>query len=203
MKERPILFSGEMVKAISANSKTQTRRSIKPQPVKGKPWKDWIIDPEIMDLPTAYCPYGIVGDRLWVRETFWQPPEITSYMLRLGADTWPDVLYQADDPDNLELIAWGWKKKPSIHMPKKFARIWLEITGIRIERLHDISYKDVFAEGVQIRNFDLFGDSDHREKVAVAHFKNLWNSINFKKYPWSSNPWVWKVEFAQCRIKTP
>jgi len=69
MKERPIIFGTWAIPKILDGSKTQTRRVVKPQPILGKPWKNWTIDPETMDLPTAYCPYGIKQDRLWVRET--------------------------------------------------------------------------------------------------------------------------------------
>jgi len=196
MKHRPIIFSTPMVKAILDGRKTQTRRVMNPQPVLGKPWKDWIVDPDVMDLPTAYCPYGIKQDRLWVKETWaW----IDNSEFDFDAESY--VEYRADNPGakypgewpeeeargNPEAPKW----KSSIHMPKKHARIWLEITGVRVERLQDISDEDVLHEGFRMDNVSIF------RLGYKGAFAELWDSINKKKHPWSSNDWVWVLEFRK------
>ena len=119
------------------------------------------------------CPYGQAGDHLWVRETFWKH--------ETGA-----IFYKADN-DNIRN---GEKFKPSIFMPRSASRITLEITNIRVERLQEISNEDSLSEGIAIPD----------EPVHFApreYFKILWNNINSKKYPWSSNPWVWVIEFKK------
>lgn len=170
MKERPIIFSTPMVQAILEGRKSQTRRVVKPQPTRliGTPPNKWPQDyPEL-------CPYGQLSDRLWVRET------------------WANVLfhkmfYKADDDRNLPK---GCKWKPSIHMFKMYARIWLEITNIRVERLQDISEGDAKAEGVEIGSSAMGHTFTH-----IEHYRALWNSINKKKHPWADNPWVWVINF--------
>lgn len=172
MKERPILFSGEMVRAILDGRKTQTRRVIKPQ---GEPYT-------IEDVDVLKCPYGIPGDRLWVRETF-------ADLRGMGfGHKWA---YRADTPEGSESdrirIGYGVRWKPSIHMPRWASRITLEITDIRVERVQDITYIDAKAEGVEYEK----GYTDPREAFAT-----LWNSINAKRdYGWAMNPWVWIIEF--------
>ena len=177
MEERPIIFSTPMVQAILDGRKTMTRRVVKPQPARSPYWTQYensgAFYPATLDAEPSVlkCPYGPVGDMLWVRETF-------------GFDPWhyleghDSILYRADQKiDSDYPIKW----KPSIHMPKKYARIWLEITGVRVERLKDLSPKDGIAEGVEHWSI----------------FPSLWDSINKKKYPWSSNVWVWVVEFRK------
>lgn len=184
MKERPIIFKTEMVRAILDGRKTQTRRVIKPQPIRaiGTPPNKWPQEyPEL-------CPYGQPGDRLWVRETWWKRPFRTQKMMIEGADTWPKCEYDATAHNPEELKEWEWKRKPSIHMPKKYARIWLEIINIRVEKLQDITEKDAKAEGVHsIWGFEYCH--------SLEAFYQLWDSINGKKHPWADNPWVWVVEF--------
>lgn len=175
MNEHPILFSGEMVKAILEGRKTQTRRIIKPQPT-----------PENVDtVSIAYCRYGFPGDRLWVREK-WQAQTH-------GGVWWHEVR------EHHELYNWAWTNPikpsydatpprwlPSIYMPKDACRIFLEIVNIRMERVQDISHEDVIAEGGPFGNS---GSSDE-------DFFILWNSINAKRgYSTNVNPWVWVIEF--------
>ena len=169
MKERPIIFNTEMVKAILEGRKTQTRRVIKPQP-------SGII------LVWEHCPYGQVGDRLWVRET-WNAghdgQSLPVFKAGLSADLTKEL--EADE-------LWsGWK--PSIHMPRWASRITLEITEIRVERLQEITEEDAKAEGCvkQIKDGLIF-DS------AIHEYSWLWDSLN-AKYPWESNPWVWVISF--------
>ena len=176
MKERPILFSGPMVRAILDGRKTQTRRVVKPQP-------DW-IRPRVSDDGIAHgycgsgptdgikCPYGTVGDRLWVRESWAKSGEV-------GDAT----EYRADNPDPI-----GAKWRPSIHMPRWASRIDLEITGIRVERLQEISERDAMAEGCEYLT----------NSVARSNFVKLWISINGQD-SWSANPWVWVIEFKRIK----
>jgi hypothetical protein len=204
--ERPILFSGSMVRAILNDSKTQTRRIVKPQPsadmkaayLDGD--SNWVFWSEPVGEEVAKqwyppgsdrgikCPYGKVGDRLWVRET-WRPAM---------SDSHECYAYKADDsyrcgykPES-EIDPSAVKWKPSIHMPRSVSRITLEITEIRIEQLQDISEEDAKAEGVPP-----FDWNDGWSLRPVPAFTKLWDSINGTKYPWSSNPWVWCMNFKR------
>lgn len=199
VKERPILFSTEMVKAILDEKKSQTRRVIKPQP---KPlegswlfWKykveDIETEPNSYASPqdmTPYCPYGQVGDRLWVRETF---IESKYFLNKDGSHS--RVWYKADDSEHIGVLNYPWK--PSIHMPRWASRITLEITDVRVERLQEITKDDCLKEGFNI----IQGNMD-RPSVRF-YFYNYWDSIVNKKYPfnwthtWKGNPWVWVISF--------
>ena len=180
--EKPILFSGEMVRAILAGRKTMTRRVM--------PGALWIapdgnlkyVDRRGIRPPLDACPYGKVGDTLWVRES-----------LHLGDDNvWR---YSADD----EIvccgeagIAWAHHKDghhcPSIHMPRWASRLTLPVTGVRVERLQDISEDEMLAEGIE-------SDPDIS---AWLKFASLWNSLNEARgYGWDENPWVWVIEFSR------
>jgi hypothetical protein len=169
MKERPILFSTPMVQAILEGRKTQTRRVIKPQP---EPLEDGFMLPLHPD-----CPYGYIGDRLWVRETF-----AYHHTGRL--------FYKADIP---VVCHKNWKWKPPIFMPRSASRITLEITDIRVERLQDITRSDIYAEGLIVPQEH---QEDYKEYLLNAWIE-LWDSINAKKHPWQSNPYVWVVEFKR------
>jgi len=183
MKERPILFSGEMVRATLNGLKTQTRRIIKPQPkLSDKITKITNMVPGFVDATGGEfrCPYGKVGDRLWVRETF--------VITGIGA-----CFYRADG--EIEVRDWVWR--PSIFMPREYSRISLEITNVRAERLQDISEEDAQAEGVRL-GFDWIDNLPVLPANFRAGFRLLWNSINTKRgYDWDSNPWVWVVEFRR------
>ena len=188
MKERPILFSGPMVRAILEGRKTQTRRVIKPQPTSDHglvfegiaPGKFGAVsDGEIT------CPYGTIGDRLWVKET--HHVRDAGYVDGTGRD----IVYKADDED----FPYGWT--PSIHMPRWASRINLEITGIRVERLQDISEEDAKAEGVGVHG-GWNADETEYGVNARGPFSRLWDSINAKRHPWASNPWVWVIEFRRA-----
>ena len=172
MKERPILFSCQMVRAILNGRKTQTRRVIKPQP---EPCGDGFL------LPLRpMCPYGWKGDILWVRETFC--PGSGIFDANSGE---PKIIhYKASPVFRGFSLPDGTNWKPSIHMPRKFARIFLKITNVRIERVHEITGADLFAEGIKK------GDG------GFGAFENLWNSINEKRgYGWDTNPYVWVIDF--------
>lgn len=204
IKYRPILFSTPMVQAINGGRKNQTRREVKPMSAafdvamnkdgSGK-WPRNLDEDErwISDMK---CPYGKVGDVLWVRETWIEAPEQC---------TWKNYSYKADYNSHLaELGKW----KPSIHMPKSACRIFLQITNIRLERLQDINEDDAIMEGVlkdielPMPNFkkELFYRDYTKETSgcsdAKSSFMTLWKSINGKE-SWDSNPWVWVIEFEK------
>ncbi len=216
MADRPILFSGPMIRALLAGTKTQTRRVVKPQPdvdarffdldvainMKGEPagLAAWFLESNDGGLPPVFCPYGQPGDRLWVRET-WRRDIDKADGARL-------VQYRADDAiveaprTYFDLPSPGWI--PSIHMPRWASRITLEVAGVRVERLQDISEADAQAEGITpLPNHPGRWLSDHRPGLnfpsAVAAYRDLWEQINGPE-SWSENPHVWVVEF---RLVTP
>ena len=196
MKFIPILFSTPMVQAILDGRKTMTRRTIKFP-------KGWVAEDNAWDwaalreyYPKWGCPYGQIGDVLWVRETF------RGIEQDFGS---PRYEYKATEKINL-IDKW----KPSLFMPKSACRIFLEITNVRVERLQDISEEDSMAEGVidyedgTFKNYFKqkgFKDEDGVECLsAKASFLSLWCSINGID-SWESNPFVWVVEFK--RIDKP
>lgn len=210
MKERPILFSGEMVRAILEGRKTQTRRVIKNQAhwwkdVWRHPYGGWIAAdaPKPLIPLTQYdkkggfpCPYGQVGDRLWVREALHKDMEKKDTIYDLDCQP---VFYNGEFP---KLVPWKWEKikLPSIFMPRWASRITLEITSIRVERLQEIKEEDAIAEGVAIDRghcYEVAGHPVWVHNTARTCFETLWDSINGKKYPWESNLWVWVIEFKR------
>lgn len=228
MKERPILFNTEMVKAILEGRKTQTRRVIKPKSkalhddnvacivhresgdkwyqdhvfsMRGKHgvWEDYTLEGFL-----ALCPFGQVGGRLWVRETFrlFDPDECPHSDFPCGCPNWGTPLYRASH-DCFD----GEKWKPSIHMPRSASRILLEITSIRVERLNDISRADAVKEGIETLMVDCSRDglkttykdyTSHNNAITrnnpIDSFRTLWESVNGAD-SWGKNPWVWAVEF--------
>lgn len=206
MKERPILFSGSMVRAILGGRKTQTRRVVKVPPwlVKMSPsllcaFPDKALgitpclqvpcaDNSVQRLRNPWMFPEPEPSRLWVRETFWPRPFRTPRDMREGADTWPRVFYDADAPDAEELRGWGWKRKPTIFMPRDLSRIVLQITNVRAERLCEISEQDARKEGMLTTGIG-----------ARASFMIGWDTINGKRKgcTWSDNPWVWVIEFQR------
>lgn len=192
MKEHPILFSAPMVLAILEGRKTQTRRAMRLQPSTSsftvrldKKWgtvAEWPGESEF-DYYDCHCPFGTTGDRLWVREA-WKPVGV-SYK------QWVGVFYKSDGTSrdcpyfSVNLARQGWR--PGIHMPRVAARITLEVTGVRVERLQEISHRDALAEGVEY-------DVSKADGSPLARYEKLWNSINGWR-AWSKNPWVWVVEF--------
>lgn len=200
MKERPILFSAPMVRAILDGSKTQTRRVAKRTAAghvkETGGHRRW----HIADFD-AYlaCPYGQPGDRLWVRET-WAAPH--------SEDGRPPRAIQCDQLRIHYLASEGrgglvWR--PSIHMPRWASRITLEITGVRVERLQEISEADAIAEGIE-RSYDQW--RDYRTDQAVNYpsaatpidsYRTLWEEINGPD-SWDANPWVWVVKFERLDV---
>lgn len=198
MKERPILFSAPMVRAVLADTKTQTRRALRVQPPTGTEWMNTYHHPkdterpywwagaggDLLDFSTP-CPYGQPGDRLWCRETW----------LTVNGD---DTFYRADylhDPagDRAHGVAW----KPSIHMHRSRSRITLEVTGVRVERLQDISTADAEAEGWPGPD----AENSTSSTYPIAWYSKLWESINGPE-SWAANPWVWVVEFRRLEAST-
>ncbi|EMW6581573.1 hypothetical protein AAFF24_003585 [Enterobacter bugandensis] len=225
MKERGMIFNGEMVRAILDGRKTQTRRIMKVQPSDGfhpthngydldlnAHWytpgvvdKNGYLQPAKKDVfgvadenEGFTCPFGSVGDRIWVRETW----------AEAGAGA-PDLkLYRANYPEHVpthyenvpptDEIRWT----PSIHMPRCASRLTLEITGLRVERLNGISETDAEAEGIDMEAlfdaqdcYDCIADHNMTGRpTATGAFKYLWESI-YGEESWKSNPWVWVIEF--------
>lgn len=200
MKERPILFSGPMVRAILEGRKTQTRRVVKPQPsgqIANYGHGHW-SDPQESGERYIKCPYGVPSDRFWVRETFGLCTGV--YSSRWPAGT---VAYRADHGvthagSEYDLMRW----RPSIHMPRALSRIELEITGVRVERLQVISEADAIAEGLKnsIHEHGTYWGIEHADVWELdprLTFKRLWDSINGERASWASNPWVWAIEFKR------
>ncbi len=206
MKEKPILFKAEMVKAIFDGRKSVTRRVIKPQPV----GMDKVYFKDFRRDFGGRKPRYEVGDELWVREAIWLPPYITSKMIREGADTWPSRHYRADIDKAIEeeLKEWGWRLKTGMFMSKRYARIWLEVTGLRVEKLQEISEEDAIAEGVEPIISPVTGEKLWRDysggflmPSAKTSYMALWEVINGKRHPWSSDPWLWVIEFRRIKFK--
>lgn len=215
MKEHPIIFNGEMVRAILEGRKTQTRRVLS---MTGTDkflrmendraiFTDNILDiftqnPNSHLLPIK-CPYGQPGDHLWVRETWGKCvfPETETSLARIK------ILYRADGETQYDIGCW----KPSIHMPRWVSRITLEIVDVRVERLQQITEKDAEAEGIKGYTDNLgsrhsnptmiypaFPEKDGGFLTATQAFEALWDSINSKRgFGWEVNPWVWVIEFKK------
>lgn len=221
MKERPILFSASMVRALLDGSKTQTRRVAKTEitmgresilaPYRGRKYAPAYLLPEHAADAVACCPHGQPGDRLWVREAFAIVPR-TAYACSNGVQQ----TLRPDDPYDHDAAIYreGWCRstggirwRPSIHMPRWASRITLEITGVRVERLQDISEADAVAEGTERT---ITGDgwrrycADREQEAAgltpcataAASYRSLWEQINGPG-SWAANPWVWVVEFRR------
>ncbi|RAR75065.1 hypothetical protein C7420_101681 [Pantoea ananatis] len=196
MKERPILLNAEMVSAVLDGRKTQARRMLTPRQLKmidaaasiGEcyPLESGHQHENSQSYYREWCPFGAVGDRLWVRETW------ARYNIDQDSH---DIAYRATTPND-------WPKegrwRPSIHMPRWASRITLEITGVRVERLQDISRADAIAEG---------GPQSHPSIDAVSQdygfpdfsrswFGQTWWSI-YGEESWHANPWVWVIEFKR------
>jgi hypothetical protein len=212
VKSRPILFSGPMVRAILDGRKTMTRRVVKPQPPTEvesvfRPFPsephNWQGYGDGVIHWYGLCPYGVPGDQLWVRETWARDDED-------GA-----LMYRADLGRNADADAWEqgriegvprYRWRPSIHMPRRCSRITLEITGVRVERLQEISGEDAKAEGAQyyVGGEGLITETDLRIEPGFWHgaegyrqgYAQLWGHINGLG-SWDANPWTWVVEFRR------
>ncbi|EMG2640540.1 hypothetical protein [Klebsiella pneumoniae] len=227
MKERGMIFNAEMVRAILDGRKTQTRRIMKPQPEpcpRGGHWwpsnvfKTMLhVEEEMQNgkggwggLVGDACPFGDVGDRIWVRETFQGPlvheelfEEYSAYPEKFEKPEYCE--YAADGgvrPEYCDLddnLRHGWR--PSIHMPRWASRILLEITDVRVERLNAISEEDARAEGIIDGGCLNCGEPEpcgcaNPEPDATDAFAYLWQSI-YGQENWNANPWVWVIEFKR------
>jgi hypothetical protein len=221
VKERPILFSAPMVRAILEGRKTQTRRIVKLPPAArdllggdveravieyggGKApgyagLGAYVADHEYRDEGSVFvpCPYGAPGDRLWVRETFTaerrenMPPD--QRILVVYRASCEDGFFELVEPSGLLHSARVVRWKPSIFMPREWSRITLEVSGVRVERLCSISEVDAKAEGVAP---DGVNDGEQHRSAFCA----LWHQINGAE-SWLANPWVWVVEFRRLEEK--
>ena len=229
MKERPILFSDAMALAAFNGSKTQTRRIIRPaiteqiNPV-------WMAELECFQWASKEsqrrCPYGAVGDRLWVRESYyqfghWEP--VTDAKTKGGKQKWRFVAdfreIRFENPAGSALRlgrhskdseSMAWHKRLARFMPRSACRNVLEITGIRIERLRNITQDDSKREGIMpvcdVSGKE-FGWLDYTEPDSLpfdynkprASFKSLWDTINGPA-SWDLNPWVWVIEFKRVEV---
>jgi hypothetical protein len=178
-----------MVRAILDGSKTQTRRIVKGMAL------EWLspavgFTPEfVASRENSFSPYGQPGDWLWARETWGFNPDF------LGIHA--HACYRADPGHEHDGIKW----KPSIHMPRAACRIRLEVTGVRVERLQDISEADARAEGCCARGWTpSYSNPDNAGfdtgATAVEDYAELWESINGAG-SWDANPWVWVIEFKR------
>lgn len=224
MKERPILFSGAMVRVILSGVKTQTRRVVKPQPANAFPMKNgdgslrgdfFLSDPiyERVGSSGCRCPYGQPGDRLWVRETH---VIVAAPGLRTEERVMVTTQFLDGQTRCAELTAQELQKlrgrevwclgdkTPGIFMFRSQSRITLEIVSVRVERLQDISEADAMAEGIE-RDAAEFRNYDTKHEVfrwlggvgaAKLSYASLWESINGPE-SWALNPWVWVVEFKR------
>lgn len=221
MKERGMIFNADMVRAILDGRKTQTRRPIKWKQTRfteigeredGSKWP-WSEDAEHACDFWHPCPFGAVGDRIWVRETFQGPlfdyDLMDNYCKAHTPFEKPEFcVYKADgvpapefyDADYELHCCW----RPSIHMPRWASRILLEITDVRVERLNAISEEDAEAEGIDMEAlydsqdcYDCIADHNMTGRPTVTGaFKYLWESI-YGEEGWKSNPWVWVIEFKR------
>lgn len=207
MKERGMIFNGEMTRAILDGRKTQTRRPIKWKQTRfteigeredGSKWP-WSEDAEHACDFWHPCPFGSVGDRIWVRETFsgHYLDDAQIQDIKDGRDKATDLCeYRADYPDGYQASD-GWT--PSIHMPRWASRILLEITDVRVERLNSISQEDAQAEGLELTGWrPTYSDPDSGGEVMTPYdnFAELWSSI-YGDESWQANPWVWVIEFKR------
>ncbi|MHA0993172.1 hypothetical protein [Enterobacter ludwigii] len=202
MKERGMIFNGEMVRAILDGRKTQTRRIMKNQPAGDYPdtpalirsvdggfqWYGHYGESSIFN-----CPFGAVGDRIWVRET-WAEAGAGAPALKLYRANYPEhVPTHYENVPPASDIRWT----PSIHMPRWASRITLEITGVRVERLNSISQEDAQAEGMELTGWrPTYSEPDSGGEVWTPYdnFAQLWESI-YGEGSWQANPWVWVIEF--------
>lgn len=209
--EHPILFSTPMVQAILDGRKTMTRRLNGLDKINQSP-DSWLLvgtyhilsndtfeahfqHKATKEIIEVKCNYGLPTDLLWVRETFWKCKNDGKIIFTANAsnkDLSEVSLLKIDGP--------VFKMKPSIHMPKAAARIWLKITGIKVERLQDITDEDAIKEGVDNKTYSFgirykdYAFNDFEYPYPYMSFQSLWISINGRE-SWNANPWIWAIEF--------
>lgn len=197
IKTTPMLFNDAMVRALLDGRKTQTRRIMKPQPriLVGELffWKENALTPEEL---LRLCPYGSVGELIYVREAWATDSQVDSVPPRQLSEGEP-IFYPADGSvrkAGCSMIAPG-KPRPSIHMPRRFSRLTLRITDVRVQRLQEISEADAIAEGCPAVSL---WDLDAESTPPSHHFRALWDSINGDG-AWAANPFVWAISFDVIR----
>ncbi len=238
MKERGMIFNAEMVRAILDGRKTQTRRIMKvqPKPSKSRPGDFWFSSKKLESMvhvsdlapcnsPIAdyhlfiqehCCPFGAVGDRIWVREAYRFPASLDDIsptgVGEMAVATgyrkpWAPTFYEftgtfSDGWKGFETppkVSDAGKLRPSIHMPRWASRILLEITDVRVERLNAISQEDAQAEGMELTGWrPTYSDPDSGGEVMTPYdnFAELWSSI-YGEGSWKADPWVWVIEFKR------
>ena len=207
MRERPILFRAPMVRALLAGTKTQTRRVLSPKgytlpsDTSSRAWKYGplgLTNEEgggLKAYPLPGCPYGILGARLWVKESFrlradqdHKPP---------SQDAWKDSAWHEATGNGETPSGCGGgigRLRASIHMPRWASRIDLEITEVRVQRLQDITEADARAEGVEPKD----GDGHRGYEPARDRYAALWDEINGAG-SWDANPWAWCLSFTRSK----
>ncbi|HED2548639.1 TPA: hypothetical protein R4Y91_000691 [Klebsiella pneumoniae] len=224
MKERGMIFNAEMVRALLDGRKTQTRRPIKWKQTRfteigeredGSKWP-WSEDAEHACDFWHPCPFGAVGDRIWVREAYRFPASLDDVsptgVGEMAVATgyrkpWAPTFYEftgtfSDGWKGFETtpkVSGAGKLRPSIHMPRWASRILLEITDVRVERLNAISQEDAQAEGMELTGWrPTYSDPDSGGEVLTPYdnFAQLWESI-YGEESWKANPWVWVIEFKR------
>lgn len=206
MTERGMIFNAEMVRAVLDGSKTQTRRIMKVQPHAGIRnsvfVKSGFEDGHGKEL---VCPFGAVGDRLWVRETWQAIHDSLDEFGNVDERTWMPSIPKSSDSywhavyaeefgvSNREDRGFPWR--PAIHMPRWASRITLEITGVRVERLQGVSEADARAEGINPAAGGVEKGWEHR-----INFRELWMGI-YGADSWQANPWVWVIEFKRVEVE--
>lgn len=211
MKETGIIMSGDHPRLVLEGTKTMTRRTYGLEFINKSP-ESWeyvwdsicqqhrFYDKYYKDAPPIIvkCPYGGIGDRLWVREAM--------FSHAFGGSDVEFAYFKADrlivQPDKTTALKWQWKPKglSARFMPKWAARIWLEITGIRAERLQDITDDDAIDEGFISTIIETAYGSGYRAIYGRDSFAEYWDSLNAKRgYPWSMNPWVWPIEYRRLQ----
>ncbi len=207
MGERPILFSAPMVRAILEGRKTVTRRVVrdaKPLAADVTDFGGWVAnDAAVLEegVRALRRPYGEPGDRLWVRETWGVLYESTARDDKEAIEDarrgmpWACITYPTRSLHTASPTRW----RPSIHMPRWASRITLEVVDVRVERLNAIDEDDARREGFDANPYAL-ADGTIDEAMSITardNFAALWDSLNGDRAPWSSNPWVWRVEFRR------
>ncbi|VUZ28988.1 Uncharacterised protein [uncultured Comamonas sp.] len=186
MKETGLMFKAPLVRAILEGRKTQTRRIAKPvrHPDLGNVYSPGalVLEHEPQHVINRACPYGQPGDRIYVRETYAEHPH------------YGQIAFRADGEEFEDADGWLWEPKwrPSSQMPKELARIWLEVTGVRVERLQGISEADAKAEGIDA------GKYHGLDRAYARAFSEVWESTGGD---WAANPWVWVVDFKVLSTK--
>lgn len=225
IKERGILFSAPMILALLAGAKTETRRLMKPQPIISpgaawdsiEQWDEWEwpvirngVDGQSWEDALFHCPYGQVGDRLYVRETLKRGVAIGE----LGPNGLPTIGYSIQHAATLTPVPyapgakagwcgralWQWKRKtiPAIHMPRWASRLTLELTDVGMEPVQKITEEAVRREGLpECLDCDAEGERHRTEgpHYRIEDYQELWDKLNGKRADWKSNPWVWVLTF--------